>query len=85
MDKDIILTPEEKELIYKYRNGYKGIYWHVNDFELQALALETIDKNKKFNRDKFQEAFDKMIRLHDASIGITWETVIHYLETYCLM
>jgi len=23
MDEDIILTPEEKELIYKHRNGYK--------------------------------------------------------------
>lgn len=36
-----------------------------------------------FDREEFGWALEAMIDKHDATIGITWDTVDHYLRTYC--
>jgi hypothetical protein len=83
----IELTPEEKLLVEQHRNGYRGIFWHVNDFESQAQIDEKFAKENgeelEFDRDKFQTALEKMINEHDATLGITWDTVSMYLNDYC--
>lgn len=83
----IELTPEEKLLVEQHRNGYRGIFWHVDDFESQAQIDEEFAKENgeelKFDRDEFQTALEKMINEHDATLGITWDTVSMYLNDYC--
>lgn len=76
---------EEISLIEKYRDGYRGVFWHKDDFEQQAELKEHIFENKDiYDRSKFQDALELMIYKHDASIGINWDVVDYYLETYCL-
>ena len=36
------------------------------------------------NPSKFEEALHTMIREHDAGLGITWITIDHYLNEYCI-
>ena len=37
-----------------------------------------------YDESKFQEALDRMIHKHDASHGISWETVDFWLDKICL-
>jgi len=37
-----------------------------------------------YDPDKFENALYEMMRRHDATIGITWDTVDYYLDEYCL-
>lgn len=77
------LTQKEKDLVEKYRNGYRGIFWGIADFEAKAKEKEECDGNIKYDRDLFETALDKMIDSHDAEQGITWDTISYYLDTYC--
>jgi hypothetical protein len=58
----------------------RGIYWTVNDFKEVAKELDG-----NFDESKFSMALNKMIDRHDASEGITFETIKFYLEEYCLI
>lgn len=80
------LTQEEKDLVEKYRNGYRGIFWGIADFEAKAKAKEMEEcGNIKYDRDLFETALDKMINRHDPEQGITWYTISYYLDTYCTL
>ena len=61
------------------------ISWSVEDFECMARQNCYDDDmwSEYYNKDMFQTALEEMISHHDASIGITWDTIDHYLETYC--
>ena len=74
------LTETEIELIEKHRDGYKGIYWHPNDFEMKAMNQlnPTI-----YDKSKYEDALDHMLRHHDCNNGITWDTISFYLDEYC--
>lgn len=78
------LTQEEKDLVEKYRNGYRGIFWGIADFEAKAKENEK-SGNIKYDRNLFKAALDKMIDKHDADQGITWYTISYYLDTYCTL
>ena len=75
--------------------GKESIRWTVDDFLQQALQNESVflpismvDVNKhlkKYDSKKFQNALERMIDNHDASIGITWDTIDAYLDTDCLI
>ena len=78
----MILTEEEKELVQKHRDGYLGVYWHVDDFK---NAAENLDGNGvTYDPDKFQYALEVMIDKHDACIGISWDVLGIYLNEYCV-
>jgi hypothetical protein len=64
----------------KLRN--EAVIWSVEDFEQQAIDYEENHCYglQVFDRRKFQEALNTMIRKHDATIGITWDTIDCYLE-----
>ena len=91
MDGSMIITDsEEIRLVEHYRNGYRGIYWHVEDFEQQAQIKEDaaidVDPNIElplYDRDFFQDALERMIYKHDANEGINWYTIDYYLDSYC--
>jgi hypothetical protein len=70
----------------------KAIYWSTNDFEAQAehnfneLKKDCPDEFKHlenweqlYDKSKFPSELEKMIRQHDATIGITWLTIEEYL------
>jgi hypothetical protein len=62
------------------------ISWSVDDFEYQAINSCNGDESiwqLYYNKDMFESALNEMIRKHDASVGINWDTVDYYLETYC--
>lgn len=62
----------------------ESISWSIDDFE--SMAIDNSDPDvweQYYNKDMFESALHEMISHHDASIGITWDTIDHYLETYC--
>lgn len=78
-----ITNTDELELIEKYRDGYRGVYYHARDFETLARVYEQEAGFEMFDRTKFTEALEDMCRKHDFNIGITWDTLKLYLYTYC--
>ncbi len=76
---------EYKELEDKYNalqaefEQYKreSVKWSVEDF----TDYDT-DGEYTITEEKAQEALEHMIDKHDASIGITWDTVDCYLKEY---
>lgn len=58
----------------------RSVTWSVDDFK--HLADQNPDV--EYDEDIFDEALDSMINSHDASIGITWDTIQSYLDDYCL-
>ena len=60
------------------------VSWCVDDFEQHAAFIESEENGKElYDRDKFPFALQRMIDKHDASIGISWETIQVYLDEYC--
>ena len=59
------------------------IQWTVEDFEMQAQNITDDNWEEVYDKTKFQDALETMIRKHDADIGICWETINVYLDEYC--
>ena len=38
---------------------------------------------KEYDPETFEDTLHNMIYRHDASIGITWDTIDYYLDVYC--
>lgn len=47
-------------------------------------SIEIPESMRIYDRSKFEYALERMIGKHDANIGITWDTIDHYLNEYCL-
>jgi hypothetical protein len=75
----------------------ESVTWSFTDFLYRALEKEeykgvvyelTIDEAadilQKYDLHKFQAGLERMIDKHDATIGITWDTIDFYLDEYCL-
>jgi FtsZ-binding cell division protein ZapB len=60
----------------------RSVSWSIEDFKGRAEQLEGEYWNLTYNESKFQESLEAMIHQHDATIGITWDTIDAYLE-YC--
>jgi len=64
------------------------ISWGVDDFESRAIEKEEWKSENDeiptlYDRSKFQENLERMIHEHDCNVGISWDTIDVYLETYC--
>ena len=79
--KEIQVTKSIKEMIIETTKGMSYIGWSVEDFKHQASNQED---PSIYDKTKFKYALDTMINKHDASIGITWETVDYYLNEHCI-
>ena len=79
--KEIEVTESIKKMIQKKTEGMSYIGWSVEDFKYQASNQED---PSIYDETKFKDALDTMINKHDASIGITWETIAIYLDNYCI-
>lgn len=79
--KEIQVTKSIKEMIIETTKGMSYIGWSVEDFKYLASNQED---PSIYDETKFKDALDTMINKHDASIGITWETIDIYLNNYCI-
>ena len=60
------------------------ITWSEEDFKIKAIEKTNVsDWDQYYNKEMFSEALRIMIERHDATVGITWDTIDYYLETYC--
>lgn len=76
------------ETLLGYLDEFKNIasfviQWSVEDFEEQAMNRCDDDYPGIYDPSKFEEALYMMMKDHDAEMGITWDTVDHYLDLYC--
>ncbi len=60
------------------------IIWSIEDFKAAAIEKRGDSWRDYYDESKFEEALERMIRKHDANIGICWETVKIYLDEYCM-
>jgi hypothetical protein len=69
---------EKYEALLKEFEQYKkeSIKWSVEDFTWYEHDKYTI------NEQQAQDALERMINKHDASIGITWDTIEYYIGEY---
>ena len=73
--------------------GSKGVHWSIWDFEARAKEnwadrgpeIEADHWTKMYDPGKFQHALDLMIGHYDAGIGISWDTIDHWLDEVCLI
>jgi len=85
-EKIISLLLEESE------NIKMPIYWSTNDFEEQAkqnfselkkdnpIEFKHLENwEQLYDKSKFPQELEKMIKNHDATIGISWLTVEEYI------
>lgn len=80
-----LLTYDEQRLVEDYRSGYRGVFWHIDDFESEAQEIEEYKGKLIYDRSKFEYALNEMIRHNDCEWGITWESVRSNLDIYCLL
>ena len=66
-----------------FNPSWKSISWDILDFKGRAKDKAGKDWKKVYDKYKFKDALSQMIRKHDASLGISWDTVDFYLDEYC--
>lgn len=62
--------------------GSACVVWSVDDFEHRAKYWEE-DEPDKYDRSKFEAALHQMIHKHDATLGISWDTIDFWLDEMC--
>lgn len=81
------------ELSNNYYPKWKSISWDILDFKSQAEQRWDIHLDDYpnavcwqdvYDESKFEEALHRMIYKHDATIGITWDTIDFWLDEMCL-
>ena len=83
----VMMHDRKREIENALDHNVGSIAWCIDDFESHAEHIEEIhhDGGKVYDRDKFQDALHRMINKHDASIGISWESIQVYLDEYCMI
>ena len=61
--------------------------WSIEDFQLRAKELESLVGSEVplYDPRKFKDALYCMVDKHDASLGITWDTVDFWQDEMCLL
>lgn len=77
-----LLNGDEYRIVFTNPN-LNCITWCVEDFRYKAEDLEGDLWEMYYDESKFPEALHAMIRQHDSTIGITWDTVAMYLNDFC--
>ena len=87
--KQLMKSPNmSSRLRYKLRGAIDPevytVSWCLGDMEDLARENEE-DGDVLYNRDMFKFALERAMETHDAEYGITWHTLAHYLDEYCLI
>lgn len=81
------------EVKSNYTEDWKSVSWDVLDFESRARELwnlhledypHALNWQDVYDKDKFEDALSMMIMKHDATLGISWDTVDFWLDELCL-
>jgi len=59
--------------------GTACVVWSVEDFEHRAE-----ERDNEYDSSKFEDALHQMIHKHDATLGISWDTIDFWLDEICL-
>jgi hypothetical protein len=79
-----VLLDEIKALTEKLEHySTRTVYWCEDDFEMQAKELEKRKGRILYDRTTFTNALETMITKHDANLGINWDMITEYLNSYC--
>lgn len=72
--------------IYKGRSQYKKLQREFEQYKKESVKWSVEDftgnPNYKISKTKAQQALEHMMSKHDATLGITWDTVECYLDMY---
>ncbi len=75
-----LFMKEIDPIIEEYELRMKGsVSWSIEDLQHTAFNLK---KPYTLSDQLAQEILEKMIDKHDASIGITWDTLEYYVQEY---
>ncbi len=78
------LLAELQKFVEDSKDYYnRSVSWNIADFEWRANQLVDGDWKKVYNEEEFGTALYSMMENHDATVGITWDTIDHYLDEYC--
>ncbi len=80
----IISHPRRHDILSVLDDDVRSIHWCVEDIEHRADELESSGE-KPFDRSCFGKILTKMCYDHDATIGITWDTIDAYLFEYAVI
>jgi len=64
-------------VLMSIEDDVRSIHWSIDDFLNYEMSSEWI-----ITEEQAREALKDMIDHHDASIGITWDTVEYYYQKY---
>lgn len=69
-----------------YKQKYDSLLKEFEQYKKEAIKWSVEDFTEyggyKISKKKAQECLEDMIHHHDCNIGITWDTIQYYLETY---
>lgn len=77
------LKEVKQEVEFNYLPAWRSVSWSVADFEGRAIQRKGENWKKFYDKFKFEDTLARMIAKHDATIGITWETIDFYLDEFC--
>ena len=70
----------EEDIKDNYVLREHSVTWGVLDFVSRAENAEGEGWKKVYDEEAFEDELISMISNHDASVGITWDTIDYYLE-----
>lgn len=80
-----------KQVKLEYVDRDTSVSWSIEDFEHRAEETWTLHERPSaiswedvYDKDEFEHALISMVNNHDASLGICWDTIDYYLDSYCL-
>jgi hypothetical protein len=56
-------------------SGYVAVYWTIEDVMWRAKDIK-----KKVTKKQAQTIVDTLARTHDATIGISWDTIDYHID-----
>lgn len=73
-----------QEIVERLSHLETVLIWKEEHFEQKAKELEDRAGHSLFDRNKFMTALYEMIKNHNRDEGISWSTVEHYLDAFCM-
>jgi hypothetical protein len=72
-----VTLQRENEQLKKQNDDQIAIIWHIKDVQKAAE-----DMNKKLSNEDCRYILEEILYDHDASLGVSWETIRFYITKY---
>jgi hypothetical protein len=77
------LLSKLKQIEDSYVLSDYSVTWGVEDFKYRAEHIEGENWREVYDESLFNEVCIQMIDEHDATIGISWDSIDVYLNDHC--